>query len=619
MDTLNGLVNSWVPSGELSLEQNALSAAKNLKNSLVVAGPGAGKTELLAQKAYFLLETNSCPKPKRILAISFKKDAAVNLKERVNLRVSPELAIRFNSKTFDSFAKNILDSFISTLPFKYRPNLNYSLFDKSNNDIVKAYAKFGIFQRKGMKRNEFVNVLLKHLNSQPLPIKNDELLENVWNYLLKGNEESTAIINFPMICQLAIYILNTNPLILKSLQKTYSHVFLDEFQDTTTLQYDLVKTCFISSSISLTAIGDNRQRIMVWAGAKKDIFECYKKDFFATPYNLIMNHRSAPRLLEIQKVVNNYLQDQPFTPIPNSRWSTEDGISEIWYFKNSKKEAQIVASRINELIYSLEIPYNEICIIVKQTVDKYSQDIISELEKYNIAARNETLFQDLLKEELIILLINTLKSAIDVKNSDAWIKIWDIKMELSGVKGSIINQTISHLLFEFKVFLNKVKDELGKLNELEEFRGIILDIMDYYGVDKIRKFYPQYLQGEYINQVRDNLIDYLFAFYQKTGSWQEAIDSFEGRFSIPIMTIHKSKGLEYEAVFFVGFDDNAFWTYSNQEEEDTCTFFVGLSRAKKYLYFTFSKLRDNGFCQNTNISPLYDMLRDSKIVDEFTF
>ncbi|MDW8518263.1 UvrD-helicase domain-containing protein [Priestia flexa] len=616
---MNELVNNWIPSGGLRLEQNALSAVKNLDNSLVVAGPGAGKTELLAQKACFLLETNSCSNPKRILAISFKKDAAANLKDRVDLRVSPELAIRFTSKTFDSFAKNIIDSFSSALPLKYRPNFDYSLFDKSNNDVVKAYAKFDIYQGKGMKRSVFVNALLKHLNSQPLPIQNDELLENVWNYLLKGDEENSAKLNFPMISQLALYILNTNPLILKSLQKTYSHVFLDEFQDTTTIQYELVKTCFLNSATSLTAVGDNRQRIMVWAGAKKDVFDCYNRDFFANQYNLIMNHRSAPRLLEIQKVVNDYLQNQTFTPIPNSRWSIKDGISEIWYFKNSQKEAQTIASKINELINILEIPHSEICILVKQTVDKYSKEIINELENYNIVARNETLFQDLLKEDLIILLINTLKSALDVQNSDAWMKIWDIKMELAGVKGSILNETITPLLYSFKSFLADVKLELDNLTELEQFRKILLDIMEYYGVDKIRKYYPQYSQGGYINQIRDSLVDYLFSFYQKTGNLLEAIESFEGRLSIPIMTIHKSKGLEYEAVFFIGFDDNAFWTYSTQEEEDTCTFFVGLSRAKKYLYFTFSERRDGGFCQKTNISPLYNMLRDSNIVEELNF
>ena len=61
-----------------------------------------------------------------------------------------------------------------------------------------------------------------------------------------------------------------------------------------------------------------------------------------------MNHRSAPRLLEIQKIANNYLQDVPFYPIANPRWTEDEGVAEIWYFKNSISEAEYIAERIEE-------------------------------------------------------------------------------------------------------------------------------------------------------------------------------------------------------------------------------------------------------------------------------
>ena len=73
--------DDWMPADGFILETAALEVAKSNCNNLVVAGPGAGKTELLAQRACYLLETNTCMNPKRILAISLKKDAASNLKE----------------------------------------------------------------------------------------------------------------------------------------------------------------------------------------------------------------------------------------------------------------------------------------------------------------------------------------------------------------------------------------------------------------------------------------------------------------------------------------------------------------------------------------------------------
>src|SRR5207249_7525969 len=95
------------------------------ENTLVIAGPGAGKTELLAQRAAYLLETGECPASRRILAISFKRDAAKNLRERVKRRIGPQLARRFDSFTFDAFCKSLLDRFLNAVPSDFRPTRDY--------------------------------------------------------------------------------------------------------------------------------------------------------------------------------------------------------------------------------------------------------------------------------------------------------------------------------------------------------------------------------------------------------------------------------------------------------------------------------------------------------------
>ena len=95
--------NKWVPCDGIELEKNADFVARSQDNILVVAGPGAGKTELLAQKASYLFQTNICSEPQKILAISFKKDAAENLKKRVAKRCGKEVENRFISMTFDAF------------------------------------------------------------------------------------------------------------------------------------------------------------------------------------------------------------------------------------------------------------------------------------------------------------------------------------------------------------------------------------------------------------------------------------------------------------------------------------------------------------------------------------
>ena len=97
----------WQPSDGIILEPEAKKAIfDNSHNILVHAGPGTGKTEFLAQKASFLLETELCKFPYQILAISFKRDAAYNIDQRVKERCGSK-APRFRSYTFDAFAKEI--------------------------------------------------------------------------------------------------------------------------------------------------------------------------------------------------------------------------------------------------------------------------------------------------------------------------------------------------------------------------------------------------------------------------------------------------------------------------------------------------------------------------------
>ena len=110
--------------------------------------------------------------------------------------------------------------------------------------------------------------------------------------------------------------------------------------------------------------------------------------------------------------------------------------------------------------------------------------------------------------------------------------------------------------------------------------------------------------------------------YDETKDWIKAIDNFEGKNSIPIMTIHKSKGLEYDTIFFVGLEDSAFWNFKNQPDEDRCTFFVALSRAKRRIDFTFSSNRPTQFSsiqKHDCINEFYELFKDTGIVKKIEY
>jgi len=92
--------------------------------------------------------------------------------------------------------------------------------------------------------------------------------------------------------------------------------------------------------------------------------------------------------------------------------------------------------------------------------------------------------------------------------------------------------------------------------------------------------------------------------------WNIALDVFEGLQSLPLMTIHKSKGLEYHTVMFIGLDDSAWWSFDEDATEATSGFFVAFTRAKQRVVFTYCRSRR----ERTRINSLYELLRSAGIV-----
>ena len=113
--------------------------------------------------------------------------------------------------------------------------------------------------------------------------------------------------------------------------------------------------------------------------------------------------------------------------------------------------------------------------------------------------------------------------------------------------------------------------------------------------------------------------DELIRNYNNSNDLITALDMLVGKDTIPVMTIHKSKGLEYHTVIFVGLEDGAFWSFQQQPDEDKCAFFVALSRAIERVVFTFSRKREDKFgnlrTQSfNNIEIFFQELKNSGIV-----
>ena len=574
----------WQPSDGIILEESAKQSVISQNNILVIAGPGAGKTELLAQKATYLLQTNLCKDPKKILAISFKTDSAQNLKERVEKRCGQDAKSRFSSMTYDAFFKRILDHFLYALPNELRPNSNYLVEDF---DVIdKAFIGQGVLHN-GTAKSKFYRYYDKLLKDTTIPLNPDEFGSKIWPLLLKGFDNHKATLTFKMINKLADYIILTNEQIKLAIQKTYSHVFLDEFQDTTDLQYKFIKDCFLESNSIITAVGDNKQRIMVWAGAMKNVFEIYSDEFKAATKVLLMNHRSAPKLVEFQRKMYESLQEVDLDIKCSNKWNPSDGEINLFISDNEMLEADAIANDIYKKICN-GIEPNDICILCKQRPQDYNQAIEKALKVKSIRARIETEYQDLIKEPIIQLVLDIVSCSINIKQAQKWETVKECIINIFSIN-SDNNTTYEELQNQIFDLKNNLKNMIEQKCNISEIINIIKSFLD---TNRIKAYFPVYSQGNYFDTILDKFIE-LFntEFEEANQNWQNAIDNFCGLNSIPIMTIHKSKGLEYSAVYFVGLEDSAFWNFKNQPEEDRCAFFVALSRAKCSVTFTFSNVR----------------------------
>lgn len=613
-------VDKWIPvEGIIYAEQSEeIQIIKSNDNHLISAGPGAGKTELLAQKATFLLETNQCPIPRKILALTFKVDAADNIKKRVESRCGKELATRFISSTYDAFFKGMLDQFSNLLLDQYKIASNYNILGK--NELEKYYKyKFSNWDTLNRSSKDFYKN--KYLTENSLPIIETEYGDKariMWELLLKGDENMPPKVNFKIIARLVEYLIKENEVIKMLLELTYSHIFLDEFQDTNKEQYCVIKEAFNTSNCVITAVGDKKQRIMKWAGAKKNIFEIFKKDFNAVEKSLLINHRSAPNLLKLQRVIINEMLKTDLEITHDKKWNCDDGISELWKFKNEDDEAVVITKKINELIEK-GVRKKDICLLVRQTPYKYCNKIIDELGKKNIQARFEDEYQSLLREKIIMVLLNILKLCLNKRLPDEWKETVDLIKKTRGYTQHSKLESINLLENEVMNMLKEYEKKLLVVTEKMDLKTLICEILSFIGKENIKSIYPQYKNGNYLEEKVQCFMDLLWEDYQKSMDWNSAIEDFMGENSIPIMSIHKSKGLEFNTVIIIGLEDAIFWGFLNNTDEEMCTFFVAVSRAEENLYFTYCQNRSSHIGKTINIRPFYNLLKLSNVVLEIDF
>ncbi|KMO11415.1 UvrD-helicase domain-containing protein [Methylobacterium indicum] len=609
----------WRPSGIDDLEPAAWSALRHVGSACVVAGPGAGKTEFLAQRADYLLETGLCRAPHRVLAISFKTDAANNLASRVRQRCPPEFAHRFVSVTFDAFTKSLVDRFLNAIPTEWRPTRPYEIAIPKRrvveNFLTLARLNAPLQWQAEIAGYSASDFEAKIVGSYRLPVgptapqsAAEFAIARWWVTQLRPGQPS--LLTFVGINRLAELLLRANPHIRRALVATYPFVFVDEFQDTTYAQYDFLHSAFSGEQTIITGVGDDKQRIMVFAGARKDAFHRLQADFIAARFPLLFNFRSSPDLVAIQHVVARALDPNTVQTVARTARQVNGDVAQVWSSQTMAAEATYLAKWIaNDMATRGRAP-RDYALLVKQKSDDYEHELAGAFAAHGLRIRNEshtlgkTSLQDLLSDELSRLAIAIFRLGASRRAPAAWQLVSTSVLALRAT-GPDDDARAAKVETELTAFLAALRTDMAATTPSKKSAvDFATRVFEYLDLDAIARTYAEYGVGDQLQIILEAFCIHFLGCADGAPNWTSCLDAFEGLNQIPMMTVHKSKGLEYDTIIFVGLDDRAWWSHTPGDPEGIAAFFVALSRAKQRAIFSFCQQRG----QRNNIAELYQLL-----------
>lgn len=443
-------------------------------------------------------------------------------------RCGPNLASRFDSHTFHAFAKRIIDRF------------------------------------------------------RPVLVGEDQLDPG---YTIGVRRIDRKQIEFSDLVPLAVQILETSEMARNAIRQTYSDVFLDEFQDCTGDQYRLIRTAFERSTIRLTAVGDTKQKIMGWAGAVDGIFATFASDFNATPLNMYRNFRSKPRLLRLQNEIIRKLD--PPSVMPEDQLAGDEGQVFGWRFDNSQKEADYLAGLIATWVREELVPLSEIAVLVSKQLDLYADRLMAALDARKIPYRNEQELQDLTAEPAARLVVDYLACLYGQREPKAWKRLTTQLTPFAGEEvQSGARQDLMDVLKQQRV---KVAAASLRGEPYADWWASAQEFLDHVGRETLAALSSDYESEE---RLKDVLVDTKQRIEDLLGIEPDlpiALQRLSDDQAVRILTIHKSKGLEFDSVIMMAVEKEIFF---GDQDANRCAFFVGVSRAKRRLVLTHADYRE---------------------------
>ena len=590
---------------------------------LVIAGAGSGKTKVLTHKIAYDIESGI--KPWNILAITFTNKAANEMKERIEKLIG-DAAKDLWMGTFHSICVRILRRYIDRIGYK----TDFVIFDTSDQKtLIKECLKTlkvddKIFTDRGVL-SEISNGKNEMLEPKAYGVKyagdfRKKTIGEIYELYQRRLRENNAI-DFDDIINFTIKILSENPDVLDYYTEKFKYILVDEYQDTNKAQFTLV-SLLASKYGNVTAVGDNDQGIYSFRGADISNILNFERDFPGTRIiKLEQNYRCTGNILKAANAVIKHNENK----YDKKLWTeNEEGhLPCIYCGEDEYDEGRYIVEQINHL----------------KTEEYYKNSDFTIL--YRMNAQSRAIEDILMREGIPYKVIGGLKfyERKEIKDIIAYLRL---------IHNSADNLSLKRIINEPKRGIGKTSIE--QIQEISDKTGnsmyeIIRNAQEY-GLTRVFSNSRDFIeQIEYLKSKKDELkiSDLIKETLNKTGYTkalenensveaetrienleefltvatefeEESADNTLAEFlenitlssdidgmedqdnSITLMTLHSAKGLEFPVVFLVGMEEGIFPGYKTigepqALEEERRLFYVGITRAKQYLYLTCAKHR----------------------------
>ncbi len=590
------------------------------QNLRIIAGAGSGKTRVITYRIAYMIQELGID-PRRILAITFTNKAANEMKERIEKIVGID-AYQATISTIHSFCVRLLRQHINVIKY---PS-NFIIMDEEDQKaaLKKIYAELSI-DVKAIKIKSALNFISTYKMADVDPQKaislNDgnevERRKALIYEKYEEYKEKNFYLDFDDLILKATYILEHFDYVLDKWQNKYDYIHVDEFQDVGDYEYRLVK--LISRKAITCVVGDPDQTIYSFRGADVNYILDFPQDY--QPCKTIFlneNYRSTQNILNASNELiannSNRLEKELFT-------NSEEGASVTQFTGVSEKqEANYICDQIEEIINNVEgVNYKDFAVLYRANYlsRPIEQALISRGIDYRIFGGLKFFNRKEVKDALSYLrlvvtqddlaferIVNVPTRGIGKKTLES-IQLTALNNQISEYEAVCFHSQDIRLSSKSKKGLKTMVMAVEKARQSQKSMAVVFEeLLNDVGYMEMLKDDLETNRIDNIHELQRSIDEYAkeqgdlatFENYlQDIALFTDNDNGTEGEY-VSLMSIHMSKGLEFNYVFVTGLSEGVFPSYrsisqSGDEglEEERRLAYVAFTRAKRKLYLTDSE------------------------------